>query len=108
MHLRAFFRQIDARASGSVRTEEFKVSGAAATFRYTHVRQLTDSPLLTLVGLLCRGLLSQAGLRLMNVRCEGEQIGEAQIEGLVDFLDPRQSGIVGYDEFFEGLRVQTM
>ena len=51
--------------------------------------------------------LLQAGLRLMNVHCEGEQIGDAQIDGLVDFLDPRRSGEVGYDEFFAGLRVQT-
>ena len=118
LHLRAFFRQIDVRASGSVRSEEFKVRGVVAG----RIRRRCQRPFLLLLFAVavrheCIFLTTfplprsrcrlQAGLRLMNVHCEGEQIGEAQIEGLVDFLDPLRSGIVGYDEFFEGLRVQT-
>ena len=35
------------------------------------------------------------------------RIGEAQIDNLVQFLDPNGTGMVGYEEFFEGLRVQA-
>ena len=37
----------------------------------------------------------------------GTRIGEAQIDNLVQFLDPNGTGMVGYEEFFEGLRVQA-
>ena len=45
----------------------------------------------------------------MNAKAaEGRtRIGDAQIESIVQFLDPTGSGTVGYEEFFDGLRVQT-